>query len=117
MFNLGPTLGATQVAAWTSALAETDLHADPTAMIEEVRALEELACAARARQARLVAAFDAAEHASQAAAGVPAARQDQGVAHQVALARRESPHRGRQHVLLARILPELPHTGHWIRIA
>ena len=40
MFDLGPTLGATQVAAWTSALAETDLHADPTAMIEEVRALE-----------------------------------------------------------------------------
>ena len=32
------------------------------------------------------------------------------MAEEVALARRESPHRGRQHLSLARIAPELPHT-------
>lgn len=42
---------------------------------------------------------------------MPETRQGQGVAAQVALARRESPHRGQRHVGLARVLRvELPHT-------
>ena len=42
---------------------------------------------------------------------MPAERQGRGVAAQVALARRESPHRGQQHLQLARVLHrgELPH--------
>ena len=115
MFDLGSGLGATAVAAWTGALAEADLDTDPAAMVEEIRALEELACAARARQARLAAAFDAAEQDRQAAAGTRAARRGRGVADQVALARRESPHRGRLHLSLARVLPELPHTAEAFR--
>lgn len=58
--------------------------------LDLIRALEELKCAAEGAQAELAACVDDAA--------------------QVALARRESPHRGRQHLSLARVLPELPHT-------
>jgi hypothetical protein len=59
----------------------------------------------------LTAAFDASQRAAEAAAGVPAERRGRGVAAQVAWARRESPHRGRQHVGLALVLrDELPGT-------
>jgi hypothetical protein len=74
-----------------------------------------LACAARARQARLTARFDVVEQARQAAAGARPSERGRGIGEQVALARRESPHRGRQHLSLARILPELPHTGEAFR--
>ena len=109
MFDTSGPLRATQVEAWTAALADADLIDDPVEQIDEIRALEELACAARARQARLSAAFDAAERERQRAAGVPAAQQGRGVAEQVALARRESPFRGRRHLSLALVVDELPH--------
>lgn len=118
MFDLDSPLGAAPVASWTSALAEAPLAsepADPAALVEEIRALEELACAAQARQARLTAAFDVAEQARQAAAGTRASERGRGIGEQIALARRESPHRGRQHLSLARILPELPHTAEAFR--
>ena len=84
---------------------------DDTARIDAIRALEELTCAAAARQAELTAAFDASRRAAEAARGVPAARQGRGVASEIALARRESPHRGQQHLGLAKILTtEMPHT-------
>jgi hypothetical protein len=57
-------------------------------------------------QAVLTAAFDASQRAAEAAAGVPVERRGRGVAAQVALARRESPHRGRQHLGLALMLRE-----------
>ena len=42
---------------------------------------------------------------------MPAAQQGRGVAAQVALAQRESPHRGQRHLALARIVAaKLPHT-------
>ncbi len=46
------------MAAWTGALAETGLGSDAVGIVDEIRALEELACAARARQARLAAELD-----------------------------------------------------------
>ena len=52
----------------------------------------------------MTADFDASQRAEQARAGVPAGQQGRGVAAQVALARRESPHRGQQHLGLARVL-------------
>ena len=97
MFELGEPLDPPRLRAWTSALAESDLPTEPADLVDEIRALEELACAARARQSRLSAALDAASEDTRA------------VAQQVALARRESPHRGRQHLSLARIADELPH--------
>ena len=75
------------------------------------RALEVLKCAAEGAQAAVTADFDASQRAAAAAAGVPAERQGRGIDTQVALARRESPHRGRRQVGLARILrDEMPHT-------
>ncbi len=56
--------------------------------------------------------FDASQRAEQAAQGVPKERQGRGIAAQIALARRESPHRGQQHLGLAIVLrDELPHTA------
>lgn len=62
-------------------------------MIDELAALERLAAAAAARQARLAVAFEAAERQAQAAAGVAAARRGEGIAAQIGLARRMSPTR------------------------
>jgi hypothetical protein len=82
-----------------------------SARIDLIRALEELKWAAEAAQAAVTADFDTSQRAEQAARGVPVERQGRGVAAQVALARRESPHRGQQHLGLAKILrDELPHT-------
>jgi hypothetical protein len=84
---------------------------DDAGRIDRVRALEELVCAATAAQAALVAELDESQRAEQRALGVPAAQQGLGVAAQVALARRESHHRGQQHLGLAKVVAhELPHT-------
>jgi hypothetical protein len=106
-------LSASNLESWADGLSSTiegasDLS-DPE-RIETLRALERLACVVTAAQDRL-ACFDASQRAEQEAAGVPAARRGRGVAEQVALARRESPHRGRQHLGLAKIVrSKLPHT-------
>lgn len=109
MFELAPPPSAHRTREWRRELANSDVADDAAAQIDEIRALEELVRAAQARQARLTAAFDRAEQERQEKAGVAAARRGRGVAEQVALARRESPHRGRQHLSLARIAHELPH--------
>jgi hypothetical protein len=101
-----------EVRAWTCALRDAPRAvADDTGRIDLLRALEELTCAAAGAQAVVTAAFAASQRSAQAAAGVPAARRGRGVASQVALARRESPHRGQRHVGLAMVLSaEMPHT-------
>ena len=110
MFVSG-SLAVAELRDWSARLAGDELTGEDASLIDEVRALEELKCAAEARQARLTAAFDASQRSRQAAAGEPAERQGRGVAHQIALARRESPHRGQQHLALAKILTrEMPHT-------
>ncbi len=79
--------------------------------IDRLRALEELKAAAAAAQAVLAADLDASVRAAHADAGVPAEEHGRGVAAQVALARRESPHRGGRHLGLAKALVhEMPHT-------
>jgi hypothetical protein len=104
-------LDAPTFEAWGRALREVDRDASDTERIDQIRALEVLKCAAEAAQAVLSADFDRSQRAQRAERGIPAARQGRGVAEQVAHARRESPHRGRQHLELAKILrDELPHT-------
>ncbi|HEV7418478.1 MAG TPA: hypothetical protein VGO30_01355 [Mycobacterium sp.] len=49
-------------------------------------------------RARAAAALDAMRRASEAAAGMPAAKRGRGVASEVALARRDSPARGGRHL-------------------
>jgi hypothetical protein len=99
------------VAAWSGALAELDVAAATEAeCIDALTELERLKSAAAAAQARLTERFRRSR--------LDAARPDQttaevmrGVTAEVALARRESPTRGQQHVGVARALVEdLPHT-------
>ncbi|GAA3805338.1 HNH endonuclease [Nocardioides panacisoli] len=90
-------------------LVHDGVPADDTARIDEIRLLEQLKCAAEARQARIASAFDASQRRRAADQGVPADRQGRGVAHQVAFARRVSPNRGMRLLGLAKVLPEMPH--------
>ena len=105
MFDLGSVRGA------VTALSGIGEGSDDVERIDLLRALEELKCAAEGAQAVLTAAFDRSQREAEAAAGVPVERQGRAVAAQVALARRESPHRGRQHLGLALVLrDEMPCT-------
>ncbi|WP_231745538.1 HNH endonuclease signature motif containing protein [Arthrobacter sp. EpRS71] len=80
-------------------------------LMEQLRVLEEMKSAITALQARVAVAFDLAQRAEQAEAGVPASERGQGVGAQVALARRESPNRGSRLLGLAKALVvEMPHT-------
>lgn len=80
-------------------------------LIDRLRGLEELKSAIAAAQARVTVAFDLAERRHQLQAGVPAAEVGKGVGEQIALARRESPHRGNRLLGLAKALvTEMPHT-------
>ena len=127
MFDIGPTqapsgpatgrqgvLCASDVEAWAVALSsrlEAASGLDDAERVDALRALERLGCVVTAAQAHLSRELDESQRAAQADAGVPAARQGAGVADQVARARRESPHRGRQHLGLAKVVArELPHT-------
>ena len=84
---------------------------DDAGRVDVIRALEELACTVSAAQAALAAELADSVEADHEAVGVPSARRGQGVASQVAFARRESPHRGQRHLGLARVVRrELPHT-------
>lgn len=111
MFDSAATLSAPEVRTWSGRLASSATELDDAGRVDLIRALEELKCAAEAVQAAVSADFDASQRADQARNGVPRERRGRGVAAQIALARRESPHRGQQHLSLAKILrDELPHT-------
>ena len=104
-------LGAERVRTWTAEVALAGGPDDDRGRVELIRALEELTCAAAGLQAELAVEVDTSMRARAAERGVPEARQGQGVAAEIALARRESPHRGRQSVGLAQVLrSELPFT-------
>ncbi|AFR27508.1 HNH endonuclease signature motif containing protein [Arthrobacter sp. Rue61a] len=82
-----------------------------TDLIEQLRVLEEMKSAISGLQARVAVAFDLAQRAEQAEAGVPASERGQGVGAQIALARLESPNRGSRLLGLAKALvTEMPRT-------
>jgi hypothetical protein len=83
---------------------------DEAATVDAIGALEKLGCVVSAAQARLSVELDTSRREERAAQGIPAAQQGRGVAHEVARARRESPHRGRRHLGLAKVMGELPAT-------
>ena len=84
---------------------------DEAALVERIAELEVAKSAAAAEQAELTMALDAARRAAEAARGVPAAKRGNGLASEVALARRDSPNRGGRHLGFARALVhEMPHT-------
>ncbi|MDA4105948.1 HNH endonuclease [Mycolicibacterium holsaticum] len=92
-------------------LAAVDLHADEAGLVERIGLLERLKSAAAAGQARAAALLEAKRQAAEAAAGVPRSRRGQGLASEVALARREAPSCGGRHVGFAKALVyEMPYT-------
>ncbi|HWM04663.1 MAG TPA: HNH endonuclease signature motif containing protein [Actinophytocola sp.] len=106
-----PVAPVAAVRAFHAQLATLGEDLDDRGRIDLIRALEELKSAAAAAQARVSVDFDASQRAAQAAAGVPADRQGRGIAGQIALARRESPHRGGRRLGAARAwTTEMPHT-------
>jgi hypothetical protein len=89
----------------------TDPDVDAAELIDQIRGLEQLKSAAAAAQARVAALFAADQRREQRTAGLPAGEVAKGIAAQIALARRDSPARGGQHLGLAQALTsELPHT-------
>lgn len=105
-----PTVGM-GVRGLVLALESLAIASDSPGLIDEIRDLEELKSAISARHARAAVAFDLAQRAEQAHAGIPAAERGMGVAAQVAMARRESPHKGSRLLGLAKALVmEMPRT-------
>jgi hypothetical protein len=104
-------LDAGLVAGWRRCLGEVPSEVSDVARIDLIRTLEELKAAAAAAQARVTADLDASVRSGHRAHGVAGPKRGAGVGAQVALARRESPVRGGQHLGLATALVhEMPHT-------
>lgn len=94
-----------------TALLDADSGLEDSERLQVIRLLEELACTIAAAQAKLSVELDASQRRTQAGAGIPMAGQGRGVASQVAIARRVSPHRGQRLLGLAKLVSaELPHT-------
>jgi hypothetical protein len=103
---------AEEIRSWRLRVAEASVAGDDAALVDQLHELEVLKAAVEARQARIAVAFDTSQRALAAARGVPAARQGRGIAEQVALARRVSPHRGQILLGLAKsVHAEMPCTG------
>lgn len=99
------------VRAWLATADAAAARLDDGERIELIAALESLKGAAAAAQAAVTVAFADSQDAAQEAAGVPRTRRGEGVGAQIALARRESPHRGSRHLGLAKALVrEMPAT-------
>lgn len=88
-----------------------DEGASEADLVARIAELEQVKSAAAAGQARAAAALDAARREAEKAAGMAAGKRGRGVAGEVALARRDSPHRGGRHLGFAKALVhEMPHT-------
>lgn len=109
---MSESLGSSVVRTFARALGSLDAtDTSDVERIDLIRALEELKGAAAVAQARVTVAFDDSQRRAQRDAGMPERRIGAGVAAQVALARRESPHAGARHLGLAHALvDELPQT-------
>ncbi|MDN4611385.1 HNH endonuclease [Arthrobacter burdickii] len=107
----GATLPRSPVRDLIREVTSLAIDSERAGLIDQLRDLEDLKSSVAAAQARIAVAFDLAERRAQSKAGVPAADRGQGVAAQIALARRESPSRGNRLLGLARALvTEMPHT-------
>lgn len=96
---------------WCDRFRTAGLPGEEAALVDLLRAAEDLKSAAAAVQARAAVALEAARVQAEADQGVPKSRCGAGVGVEVALARRESPFRGGRRVGLARALVrELPCT-------
>jgi len=100
-----------ELAELVGRLAVSGTGVDDEERVDRIRLLESIKSAAAAAQARETTAFAASQRELQRAAGVRAERVGQGIAAQVALARRESPARAARYTGWAQVLvTELPAT-------
>lgn len=107
---MDPALTAAGIRRLHARLVSGELPTGSAGLVDLLGALEDLRSGIAGVQAETTVRFDAARRAEQAAAGVPARRQGQGIAAEVALARRDSPHQGQVHLGLAKVLEaEMPH--------
>lgn len=80
-------------------------------LVDAIAVMEEAKNALSAAQAQAQSLLVARQRLNQARSGVPQGKLGRGIIQQVALARHESPHRGRQLAELAEVLVrEMPHT-------
>ncbi|MER7559590.1 DUF222 domain-containing protein [Nocardioides sp. NPDC126508] len=92
-------------------LAGPPSGASEAELVDWIARLEAVKCTAEAVQAEAAVRLEEAARARQSDAGVPARKLGEGVASQIALARRVSPAKGAQLLGLAKILlTEMPHT-------
>lgn len=106
-----PHLTTADLAGWVDALLSLPAEVPDAERIDRIRLLEDVKGAIAAAQAREAVALKRSVVAAEAERGVPSRRRGRGVGAQVALARRESPHRGDRLMGLAEALVnELPHT-------
>ncbi|NYI76493.1 HNH endonuclease [Nocardioides panzhihuensis] len=92
-------------------LAGPPLGASEGELVDWISRLEEVKCTAEAVQAEAAVRLEEATRARQADAGVPARKLGEGVASQIALARRVSPAKGAKLLGLAKnLVAEMPHT-------
>jgi hypothetical protein len=112
MFDTSTPLSLEELECAVDRLAHTDgAGLTEAEQIEYIALLEKLKGAAAATQARVTDNLAGARTASEAERGVPPAKRCQGLAAEIALARRCSPHRGAQSLGLARALVrEMPGT-------
>ncbi|HWJ86068.1 MAG TPA: DUF222 domain-containing protein [Cellulomonas sp.] len=105
------TVSRAVVEGWRRALLEGSVPASSSDLADLLASLEDLKAVACAVQAGAAVALDRSERERQAAAGLSARRRGVGVAAQVGLARRESPHRGAVLLGAAKVwTTEMPHT-------
>lgn len=105
------SLTTADLVGWAEALLTLPADVPDAEHIDRIRLLEDIKGAIAAAQAREAVALKRSVMAAEAERGVPASKRGRGVAAQVALARRESPHRGDRLMGLAEALvKELPQT-------
>lgn len=103
-----PTTGSTALRDWSVQLGPVT---DEASAVEQLRLLEDRKGMLEAEQARIAAEFEALRLAREAHEKVPKSQRGKGLAAEIALARRESPARGKHHLELARALStDMPHT-------
>ena len=109
-------LSTADLAELLDRLPGLDVGVPDTERIDQIGLLESIKAAAAGAQARASVAFAESQREQRAAQGVPARERSRGLSAQVALARRESPHRGSRHLGLAEALVrELPRTFEHLR--
>jgi len=112
----GVALDAALVETWVAGLASASSPEGDGARLDLIAALERLKCAAEGLQAEAAVEVDASMRQRAAERGVPQPRRGQGVAAEIALARRVSPHRAQQLLGLATVLhTEMSHTRSALR--